>query len=180
MWRKQTEARPSTPKAETYAPPVAAPRAPQAVEHMTSPVSVPVPSSGATRLTPGISVKGAFSGQADMFVDGELEGSVNLPESSVTVGQNGRVSADIAAREIIVQGAVHGNLHGRERVLLGRSSRVNGDVETQRIMIEDGARFRGHITMVRVKEKQPVADTSKEEAPASLGAVSLRPKEGLS
>jgi cytoskeletal protein CcmA (bactofilin family) len=179
MWRKQTETRPAPPIPETYAPPVGAPRTMQAVEHSTAPASLPVPSSGATRLTPGISVKGAFSGQADLFVDGELEGSVSLPEFSVTVGQNGRVSADIAAREIIVQGAVHGNLHARERVLLGRSCRVKGDVETQRIMIEDGACFRGHITMVRVKEKQPVTETSKEEAKAPLTTVALRPKESL-
>ncbi len=82
-----------------------------------------------------------------MYIDGEVEGKIHLGKSAVTVGPNGRVSADIEAREILVQGVVRGKLQGSDRVVLGRSSRVNGDVTTQHIVIEDGAQFRGHVEM---------------------------------
>jgi cytoskeletal protein CcmA (bactofilin family) len=81
----------------------------------------------------------------DLYIDGEVEGKIHMGKSAVTVGPNGHVSADIEAREIFVQGAVQGNLLGSDRVVLGRSSHVDGDVTAQRVVIEEGASFRGRI-----------------------------------
>ena len=92
-----------------------------------------------------VKVKGELSGSEDLYFDGEAEGSVDLSEHSLTVGPNGRVRANILAREIIVHGKVEGNLRASERVELKKSCVLTGDISTQRIVIEDGAFFKGAI-----------------------------------
>jgi cytoskeletal protein CcmA (bactofilin family) len=103
-------------------------------------------------LTSGIRIKGELSGKSELLIDGELEGKIRLMESTVTVGASGRVKSDISAREIAVRGKVDGTLRGRERVILGNSSHVRGDLEAPRVMIEDGAVFKGKVEMGRAEE----------------------------
>ena len=124
-------------------------------------------------------MKGEFSGDADLQVDGEVEGSIRLEESSVNVGTHGRVTASIEAREIIVQGVVRGNMHGRERVLLGRASRVFGDIETDRLIMEEGARFRGKVKMPRGEEKRNSRPATKSSETASHRPEMVPATEGV-
>src|SRR5437879_2661356 len=90
-------------------------------------------------------VKGELSGSEDLYLDGEVEGSIDLQEHSLTIGPHGRVRANVKARDIVVHGKVDGNIHGTERVELKRSAVLMGDISTQRIVIEDGAFFKGAI-----------------------------------
>ena len=90
-------------------------------------------------------VKGELSGSEDLIVDGEVEGSITLRGQSLTVGPNGRVRANIEARNVIVHGRVDGNIHATERVDLRKSATLSGDIATARISIEDGAFFKGGI-----------------------------------
>lgn len=162
MWRKQADAQPSPVATEPPSP--YSPGTSPALER--APAAIPSVSSEATRLTQGISVKGEFKGEGDMYIDGEVEGKIRLGKSVVTVGPNGRVSADIEAREILVQGVVQGKLQGSDRVVLGRSSRVNGDVTTQHIVIEDGAQFRGQVEMTSsggLRPSSAAADVDRKE-----------------
>lgn len=153
MWRKQPETtKPSSPanssfdsygnasqKTQTYssspAPSASIPPAPQPAR------------SDAAVLTRGIRIKGELTGKADLVIDGEVDGSIRLNESRLTVGQAGHIRANIEAAEIFVKGQVEGNLRGRERVMLGNSCHVTGDLEAPRVAIEDGAKFNGRVEM---------------------------------
>lgn len=142
MWRKQDgQSSPVAP--EPLSPAPYSPPVPRTFEAASSAISSL--SSEVTHLTQGISVKGELKGEMDLYVDGDVEGKIHMGKSTVTVGPNGRVTADIEAREIFVQGAVQGNLRGSDRVVLGKASRVDGDITAQRVVIEEGASFRGRV-----------------------------------
>ncbi len=99
-------------------------------------------------------IKGELSGSEDLYLDGEVEGSVDLKQHSLTVGPHGRVRANIRAREVIVHGKVEGNIHGDEKVELKKSAVLVGDISTQRITIEDGAYFKGAIDIQKDGKSQ--------------------------
>jgi cytoskeletal protein CcmA (bactofilin family) len=112
-------------------------------------------------------VRGELSGSEDLFLDGTVEGSIDLQDHMLTVGSNGRVRANIRARQVIVLGRVEGNISGVERVELKKSAAVTGDIHTQRILIEDGAYFKGAIDIQKVEVKvAPVVTAPVAEAPA--------------
>ena len=90
-------------------------------------------------------IKGQLSGSEDLYLDGEVEGDIELRDHNLTVGPNGRIRANVNAKEIIVHGKVDGNLAGSQRVELKKSAVLVGDIATQRIVIEDGAYFKGGI-----------------------------------
>lgn len=90
-------------------------------------------------------IKGEVTGSESLFIDGKVEGAINLPGNRVTVGRNGQVSANITAREIIVLGKVRGNVNASDRLDIRSEGSLTGDVAAQRISIEDGAFFKGGI-----------------------------------
>jgi cytoskeletal protein CcmA (bactofilin family) len=90
-------------------------------------------------------IKGELSGSEDLFLDGEVEGSIELREQSLTVGPNSRIRANINAKEVVIHGKVDGNISASDRVELRKSAVLVGDIATQRIIIEDGAYFKGGI-----------------------------------
>jgi cytoskeletal protein CcmA (bactofilin family) len=107
--------------------------------------SVPAPPNGVASLSPGIRIKGEITGSEDLFIDGNVEGKVTFRNAVLTVGPNASVKADIEAREIVVRGRVDGRLDGSERVQIGNTAKVIGDIRSSRIAIEDGAEFRGKV-----------------------------------
>jgi len=90
-------------------------------------------------------IKGEVTGSESLYIDGKVEGSINLPGNRVTVGRNGQVTANISAREIVVLGKVRGNVNASDRVDIRSEGSLSGDVVAQRISIEDGAFFKGGI-----------------------------------
>lgn len=90
-------------------------------------------------------IKGEVTGSESLFIDGRVEGSINLPNNRVTIGRNGNVAANIAAREVVVLGKVRGNLNASDRVDIRNEGSLTGDVSALRISIEDGAFFKGGI-----------------------------------
>lgn len=98
-------------------------------------------------------------------MDGQVDGKLNLTNGSLTIGPNGRVKADISAREVIVRGKVEGKVSGRDKVALWSTGQVNGEVQTDRLAIEDGALLRGRVEA----GKQP---GKALEAQAGAGATS--------
>ena len=90
-------------------------------------------------------IKGEVTGSESLYIDGRVEGSINLSGNRVTIGRNGVVNANINAREIVVTGKVHGNLVASDRVDIRNEGSLTGDVIAQRISIEDGAYFKGGI-----------------------------------
>lgn len=94
-----------------------------------------------------ITIKGDISGDEDLYIQGSVDGSVNLKEHNVTISSEGRIKADVHGRTITVQGHVEGDLFGEEQVVLSPSCRVRGNITAPRVALEDGANFRGTIDM---------------------------------
>lgn len=112
-------------------------------------------------------IRGELTGSEDLYLDGEVEGTINLRDHKLVIGPNGRIKAAITARDIVVHGKLEGNITGSDRVELKRSSLHTGNIATQRIVIEDGAVFKGAVD---VKEQH--RDSKPEvRKPASSGAM---------
>ena len=107
-------------------------------------------------------VKGELSGSEDLYLEGEVEGTIELRGHALTVGQNGRVHAHTQARDVIVHGKVEGNINA-ERVELRKSAIVTGDIVTKRVVVEDGAFFKGSID-IRRDEKAEAKEKDKGQA----------------
>jgi cytoskeletal protein CcmA (bactofilin family) len=103
-------------------------------------------------------IKGEVSGSESLYIDGRVEGSINLPGNRLTVGRNGVVSANITAREIVVIGKLRGNVTASDRVDIRNEGSLTGDVVAQRISIEDGAYFKGGIDIRKPGQKDGQAN----------------------
>lgn len=90
-------------------------------------------------------IKGELSGSEDLYLDGRVEGSIELRDHSLTVGPNGVVKANVSAKGVIVQGKLDGSIIATDRVELRQSATVTGDLSTQRISIEEGAFLKGKV-----------------------------------
>ncbi|MCL4522319.1 MAG: polymer-forming cytoskeletal protein [Acidobacteria bacterium] len=160
---------PVAPVPFSPAPPPAytAPEIKQEITPMTNDMRPVAPVSGSgARLGPSLHVKGEINGNEDLHVDGSVEGLISLEDRKLTVGASAKVSADISAREIVVFGTVKGNLRARDRIEIKKDGSVIGDLTTARIMIEDGAYFKGSIEIER-EGVQPGATPEKSFARAA-------------
>jgi cytoskeletal protein CcmA (bactofilin family) len=139
--------------------------------------AAPVSSRAAACISQGIRIKGEITGSEDLFVDGPIEGKLNLTNGSLTVGPNGTVKADVVAREVIVRGRLEGKIQGRERVQLWSTGQVIGEVQTQRLAIEDGAVLRGKVETGKPIDKPSndrgaaVAVAGKSSVPAGTATI---------
>ncbi|HTJ30770.1 MAG TPA: polymer-forming cytoskeletal protein [Acidobacteriaceae bacterium] len=119
-------------------------------------------------LGKGLVIKGEISGSESLFIDGKVEGTINLPGNRVTVGRNGQVAANITSREVVVLGKVRGNINAQDRVDIRSEGALTGDVAAARISIEDGAFFKGGIDIRKpdAKPGAPAATPAAEPAKA--------------
>ena len=101
-------------------------------------------------------IKGELSGSEDLYVDGKVEGKIELRNHSLTVGPNGNVAADVSAKSVVIQGKLDGSVIASDRVELKKSAVVNGDVTTQRIAIEEGAFLKGKVDIQKESGKAAV------------------------
>ena len=124
-------------------------------------------------------IKGEISGGESLYIDGRIEGTINIPEHRVTIGRNGVVSADVNAREAVIMGKVNGNVICNDRLDIRAEGSVNGDVVTQRISVEDGAHLRGSVQVqadpkAAAKQQSKAAEQPKPqvtEAPKAAQAA---------
>jgi cytoskeletal protein CcmA (bactofilin family) len=119
-------------------------------------MSAPV-SADLAQIGKSVVVKGELSGSEDLYVDGQVEGSIALKGNSLTVGPNGMVKASVEAKGVVVQGKLEGNVQASERVELRKSAIVTGDISTQRIAIEEGAYLKGKVDIQTKDGKPPSA-----------------------
>ncbi len=153
------------------------PATPEPVRGVAAPTIEPTPTRPASPTPAGIPtaatgeqatigkslvIKGEVSGSESLFIDGKIEGAINLPGNRVTVGRNGQVAANIMAREVVVLGKVRGNVHASDRIDIRSEGSLTGDVIAARISIEDGAFFKGGIDI-----RKPGANDAKGGAPAA-------------
>ena len=166
MWRKPEDSKPGAPVSEapTNVPtsaPAAAPRVePPAVRSVAGLTAEVVQPSGGI-ITSTLLIKGEVRGSDDLYIDGEVQGTIHLSNGRVTVGPHGKISADVDAREIIVRGKVQGALRGRERVEIGSTGEVRGDIATSRIAIGEGAQIHSKVEIARGDNSQNNRGASK-------------------
>lgn len=158
MW-KPTQ---SGPPSSSPTPEPARPAAPAAPAYEAPrPASTSSAGEQAT-IGKGLFIKGEITGSESLYIDGKIEGTINLPGNRLTVGRNGQVNAAINAREIVVLGKVKGNVAATDRVDIRAEGALTGDVSAARISIEDGAFFKGGIDI-----KKPDAKAEAKSAPAA-------------
>ncbi len=110
-----------------------------------------------------VKVNGDIVSSEDLLVEGEVTGTITLKENELVIGTSGRVKADINAKNVRIEGEVHGDIEGNERVVICASGNVEGNVSSPRVMLEDGGRFKGSIDMG--------GDKSPASKPAAKPAV---------
>ena len=171
MWKKEETPRPPT------APPSPRPD-PGPVQRNPRPPAASTPMVGQK-----IRLKGEITGEEDLLIEGQVEGSVVLRSHAVTIGEEGEVKASIVGRTITVKGSVKGNLTAGEQIVLHSSATVEGDLTAPRVMMEDGATFRGGIDMgtpsapsggARARKTAPAPKakgSQQKKAPASSGTA---------
>jgi cytoskeletal protein CcmA (bactofilin family) len=126
---------------------------------------IPVNSKAAS-VSQGIRIKGELTGSEDLFIDGQVEGSITLTNSTVTIGPNATVKAEINAHEVVVRGKVDGKITGTEKIQVWSSARIHGDLKAERIAVEEGAELHGTLE---------VGKPSAAAADLSRGANAKRP-----
>jgi len=115
-----------------------------------------------------IQVKGNITGSENLTIEGSVDGSIDLPQNDLTIGESGQVMADIKAKTIRVDGQVNGDMYGAEKIVVSNTGRVKGNMTAPRVTLEDGAKFKGSIDM----------DPGETKAPAMPGkAAPTPPKE---
>jgi cytoskeletal protein CcmA (bactofilin family) len=155
MWGNKKPETPQPPAAKVPERPVPVAKPVSATTEVTAmstdamrPLSTS-PSGSTARLGASLHVKGEISGNEDLHIDGSVEGLVQLEDRKLTVGASAKLTADVVAREVVVYGSVKGNLRARDRIEIKKDGSVVGDLTTARIMIEDGAYFKGSIEIDR-------------------------------
>lgn len=105
------------------------------------------PAEGSTVLGKSVSIKGDLVGTEDLFLDGEIEGTIRLPEGRLTIGPNGRAQADVEVRDLIVFGQLTGKISATGRVDLRQSATVLGDIQAGTLAIEESATLKGRVDL---------------------------------
>ena len=125
-----------------------------------------VPTNEQATIGKSLVVKGEVSGSESLYIDGKVEGAINLPGNRVTIGRNGQVAANVSAREIVVLGKVRGNCQASDRVDIRSEGSLTGDVIAARISIEDGAFFKGGIDIRKPGSEKGKEGSTPEPTPA--------------
>ena len=184
MWNKRREEEPPRP----FTPPSPAPVAPKPIEakkEVTPVSSTPIgrfePETRASAATVGKAVKivGQIYSKEDLYVDGEIEGTVEALEHKLTIGPHGTVHAGIKAREVVALGNITGNVEASEKIEIHKEAKLVGDIRTARIIIEDGAYFKGSIDIVKPEPAKapakPAAAPAHAPAPAAAPSPAALP-----
>jgi cytoskeletal protein CcmA (bactofilin family) len=126
------------------------------------------PAEGSTVIGKSVIIRGDLSGNEDLYLDGDIEGTITLTESRLTIGPNARVRADLTVRDVIVFGLLTGNVQATGRVDLRQSATVNGDILAGRLSIEESAILKGRVELKGSAEVKHAAGSSSvaiSEAP---------------
>ncbi len=172
MWRKPEESKPAVPATQVPPP---APRVEPSARNVAGMTAEVVQPSGGV-ITSTLVIKGEITGREDLYIDGEVQGKIHLSDGRVTIGPHGKIAADVDAREVIVRGKVKGSVRGRERVEVGRTGEIRGDISTIRIAIEEGAQMHSKVEIARADESRNLRTPAKttETTPAAPQPATIK------
>src|SRR5580698_4591202 len=178
MWNKRRAEEPPRPYAPPPSPAPVAPSPIQPKKEITPVSSMPMgkfePQSptGSASIGKAVKVVGQIYSKEDLYVDGEIEGTVEALEHKLTIGPNGVVHAGVKAREVVALGTIQGNVEAHDKLEIRKDAKLVGDIRTARIIIEDGAYFKGSIDIVKPEPAKPAAkpqSTGPAVVPATAG-----------
>ena len=187
MWNKRREEEPpkqySPPAPPAPAPVVSRPVEPKKENSTVS--SMPIgklesdKAGGSATIGKAVKINGQIHSKEDLFVDGDVEGTVEAPDHKLTIGPNGTVHATIKAREVIALGTIQGNVEAADKIEIRKEAKLVGDIRTARIIIEDGAYFKGSIDIVKpepvkIAAKPQPAAVPSPAAPAIAAASEMK------
>lgn len=98
-------------------------------------------------LGKSIKISGELSGNEDLVIDGQVEGSIDLKNHTLTIGINAKIKADVLAKAVIVVGEMRGNITAHDRVEIASKGTMRGDISAPRVALADGATFKGSVDM---------------------------------
>lgn len=125
---------------------------------------------GSATIGKAVKIAGQIYSREDLYVDGDVEGTIELMDHKLTIGPNGKVHAGVKAREVVALGAIQGNVEASDRIEIRKDAKLVGDIKTARIIIEDGAYFKGSIDIVKSEPKAAPAPARAQAAPAPTQA----------
>ena len=182
MWSKRKEEELPQRPAQPATPPAPAVEPQRKETTMSSPSRTFEPEpltpsrsgGGSAALGKNVTVKGQIFAREDLTIDGEVEGTVECHEHRLTIGPNARVQAGLKAREIIIQGSIQGNVDATEKIDIKKEAKLVGDIKTSRIVIEDGAYFKGSIDISKpqTRAQGQAAPAGATAQPAAAAATS--------
>jgi cytoskeletal protein CcmA (bactofilin family) len=158
LWNKNTRDEGNAPRPQAAPEPIAPPQ-----QTHQQPVAAPPVQRQKAIIGPSMHIKGEIRSDEELFVDGEVEGVVESG-SLLTIGRNGKVRANIRAREVVIFGSVKGNIEALEKLAIRDQGSLVGDIKTAGISIDDGAYFKGSIDISRPEPKvttKPVKSEAK-------------------
>jgi cytoskeletal protein CcmA (bactofilin family) len=129
------------------------------------------PRGGSATIGKAVKIVGQIYSKEDLYVDGDVEGTVEAPEHKLTVGPNGAVHATVKAREVVALGSIQGNVEAAERIDIRKDAKLVGDIKTARIVIEDGAYFKGSIDIVKPEPAKVSMPRQQQPAPPQQPAA---------
>ena len=165
MWKRDEGVRPAPPPAAPApAPPPAPVTAASVPEPVSSATSTPTHARDTVNIGKSVIIKGELSGSEDLAIEGQVEGKIELRQNVLTIGANGKIKAQIFAKQVIVLGEVVGNITASEKVDIRDNGSVDGDIASPRVAIAEGAHFRGSIDMQRNGETKAVPGEGRRGA----------------
>jgi cytoskeletal protein CcmA (bactofilin family) len=175
MWKRREEE--VTPKPTGAAPnPVEVKKEATPLSSMSNtPFKSPEPDRGQATIGKAVKIVGQIFSKEDLYVDGDLEGTIEALEHKISIGPNGKVQAGVKAREVVILGNLQGNVEAADKIEIRKDAKLVGDIKTARIVIEDGAFFKGSIDIVRHEPKPAQAPQRQQAAPASASAAANAP-----
>lgn len=180
MWNKRREEDYTPRPPATPANPIETARDVSPVQAPAAPVrpAAPEPPRGVAAIGKSVIIKGQILSREDLYLDGEMEGTVEVPDHRLTIGPHAKLAAGIRAREVVVLGAVNGNVEASEKIDIRKDAKLVGDIKTGGIIIEDGAYFKGSIDIVRAAESSKPAQRPAQQQPVPAAApVAAAPAE---
>ncbi len=185
MWSKRTQDESAPTPQRSSIPPSSTPVEPQRREISNIPSSTGrgfEAESGAVRngsatLGKNVTVKGQIFAREDLTIDGEVEGTIECHDHRLTIGPNARVQAGLKAREVIIQGSIQGNVESTDKIDIKKEAKLVGDIKTSRIVIEDGAYFKGSIDISKSSQAKQAAPPIVVNQPSTGGAAAAPARE---
>ena len=188
MWNKKRDEEPPRPSYNPPPPPATPAQAANSIEtRRETPVSSMPPArfepegrGGSASIGKAVKVVGQIYSKEDLFVDGEVEGTVEALDHKLTIGPHGNMRAGTKAREVAVLGSVQGNIEATDKIEIRKDAKVVGDIKTARIIIEDGAYFKGAIDIVKPEPARTRPATQPQTAAQAAPAQGVPAATGAS